>query len=570
MTYVVEKLRRRFVAEDLDTARWENLQVYFDELSETGFAAVSDVEDWIDKIQELQVVFYDAYSWTYINKTRNTNDQDAQTAYHNLITLIEPNFSKSMEKLIRKLVDSEWADKLPPDKFGRYLKILKNRLSLFRTENVELKAKAAEVANEFSKIVGNQSVQHRGEEKTIPQMSAYLKEYDREFREEAWRLIQSRALSDFDRMNGIYTELVGLRHQIALNAGFGNYRDYMFKELERFDYTPEHCFEFHRSVENVVKPFVGQLDRERCRKLELDRLRPWDMSVDIHGKTPLRPFRSAGDLIDGCVEVFNRIDPGFSEKLEIMKSMGHLDLASRKGKEMGGYNCPLYETHVPFIFMNAVGVQRDVATLLHEGGHALHTFATKEQKIFEFKGSSAEVAELASMSMELISMDYWDVFYDNPDDLRRARREQIEGTISILPRIMLVDAFQHWVYEHPDHSEEERTVKWLELEDRFTRSSLIDDDDLPPYRKRGWQFIHIFEVPFYYIEYAMAQLGALQIWRAYKGNPKKTVRDYLNALALGGSVPVPEVYEAAGIRFDFSESMISALLDFATTELDKL
>jgi oligoendopeptidase F len=302
----------------------------------------------------------------------------------------------------------------------------------------------------------------------------------------------------------------------------------------------------------------------------MEKLRPWDLSVDIYSNEPLKPFKNSDELVEKTITVFNKVKPGLGDKIATMRAMGQLDLDSRIGKETGGYNYGLYETHVPFIFMNTVGVHRDLIVMLHEGGHAIHTFATKEHDLMAYKGHGSEVSELASMSMELITMDFWDEFYKNPEELKRAKREQIESTVGLLDRIMQVDAFQHWVYENPQHTEDERVAKWMELDKRFNTSAFVDRSGLEHFIKTGWQFSHVFERPFYYIEYAIAQLGALQVWRNYTQNPKKAIDDYLAALELGGTVSMKEVYERAGVKFDFSAEMIASLMDFAQKEWEKL
>ncbi|HYF01836.1 MAG TPA: M3 family oligoendopeptidase [Patescibacteria group bacterium] len=568
MTKVVERKKREFLKEDLDTSRWESFEPYFQELLSAEFTSAEDFKKWILKTQELYIAYRDGFAWSYINKSRNTNDPELETIFMRYITEVSPKFDEFSEKIERKMVESPFAKELPTD-YNRFLKLTKTSLDLFRQENLEIEKILGEKTSEFGKIIANQSVEFDGETKTLPQMSVYYQSYDRDIREKAWHLVQERKLEDFETLNLLYSELLKLRHKLAQNAGFKNYRDYTFKALNR-DYTPEQCFEFHRSTEKLVHPFTERLKEHRAEVLGLEKLRPWDLSVDIYGKEPLKPFENSDELVDKTITIFNKLKSGLGDKIETMRAMGQLDLDSRLGKETGGYNYGLYETHVPFIFMNTVGVQRDVVVMLHEGGHAIHTFATKDHDLVAYKGHYSEVAELASMSMELITMDFWDEFYKNEDELKRAKREQIEGTVGLLDRIMQVDAFQHWVYENPEHTEDERIAKWMELEKRFNTSAFVDRSGLEHFLKTGWQFSHVFERPFYYIEYAIAQLGALQVWRNYTQNPEKAVNDYLAALELGGTVSTQEVYERAGIKFDFSADMIASLIDFAQSEWEKL
>ncbi|MES2767201.1 MAG: M3 family oligoendopeptidase [Bacteroidota bacterium] len=568
MATIVEKKKREFLKSDLDTSRWASFESYFDQLLQEEITSVDELQKWILKTQELFIAYRDGFAWSYIKKSLNTNDKATEETFMRYIMEVSPRFEEYSEKIERKMMDSPFVKELP-EEFERFLKLTKNSLDLFRKENIELERQLGEKSSEFGKIIANQSVEFEGEQKNLPQMSVYQQSNDRAVREKAWRLVQERKLQDFETLNHLYSELLKLRHQIAVNAGFKNFRDYIFKASNR-DYTPEDCFEFHRSVEKLVHPFTERLRQHRAQVLGMEKLRPWDLSVDIYGDEPLKPFKNSDELVDKTITIFNKVKPGLGDKIATMRAMGQLDLDSRIGKETGGYNYGLYETHVPFIFMNTVGVQRDVIVMLHEGGHAIHTFSTKEHDLMAYKGHGSEVSELASMSMELITMDFWDEFYKNPEELKRAKREQIESTVGLLDRIMQVDAFQHWVYENPQQTEDERVAKWMELDKRFNTSAFVDRSGLEHFLKTGWQFSHVFERPFYYIEYAIAQLGALQVWRNYTQNPKKAIDDYLAALELGGTVSMKEVYERAGVKFDFSAEMIASLMDFAQKEWEKL
>jgi oligoendopeptidase F len=253
-----------------------------------------------------------------------------------------------------------------------------------------------------------------------------------------------------------------------------------------------------------------------------------------------------------------------------MKEMGHLDLDSRIGKAPGGFNYPLYEIGVPFIYMNAAGTLRDLVTMVHEGGHAIHSFLTRDLELTEFKSVPSEVAELASMGMELISMDFWDEFFTNEDDLKRAQKEQLEKVISTLPWVAAIDKFQHWIYENPNHTEKERYDKWKEIMNTFG-SAVVDWSGFEDVRSNLWQKqLHLFEVPFYYIEYGMAQLGAIALWRNYKQNPEKTIKQYKEALKLGYTKSIGEIYKTAGIEFNFTRNYVRELMHFVSDELKKL
>jgi oligoendopeptidase F len=394
-----------------------------------------------------------------------------------------------------------------------------------------------------------------------------LQSTNRAERKDVYEKIQNRRHQDAETLQNLYSDLIRLRHQVAVNADFENFRDYMFSAMGRFDYSPEDCKTFHNAVEKQVVPLVVQQIKTRKSNMQLDTIRPYDLSVEENGKPPLKAFDGGKDLLNKGKEVFTRLDPVLGNCLSAMEEKGHFDLESRKGKAPGGYNYPLDQTGFPFIFMNASSTLRDMVTLMHEGGHAVHSIVTRFLPLSFFKHTSSEVAELASMSMELMSMDHWDVYFSNPADLKRARTEHLAQVIDTLPWVATIDAFQHWVYENPAHSNEERTTAWLQISDRFS-SGLVDYSGYEYFKSIAWQKqLHLFEVPFYYIEYGMAQLGAIAVWRNYKQDPQKALSDYLKALSLGHTAGIREVYEAAGVRFDFSEEYIKELMDFVGQEL---
>jgi len=411
------------------------------------------------------------------------------------------------------------------------------------------------------------TVEVDGKTLTLQQASVYLLSPDRQKREEVYRKINTRRQADRAELDDLFTTLIRLRHQVAVNAGFANFRDYMFKSLGRFDYTPQDCFDFHEAIAHEVVPLLNEFAAERKRTLGVDALRPWDKAVDPEGREALKPFSNAEELTEKTIEVFKRLDTYLGQCLSIMRSMGHLDLESRIGKAPGGYNYPLAEVGVPFIFMNATSTLRDMVTIMHEGGHAIHNFLTRELPLNDFKSTPSEVAELASMSMELISMDHWNVFFDDPSELNRAKREHLEDLIETLPWVATIDAFQHWIYENPDHTVEERRREWNKIFDRFS-DSITDWSGLEDAKDYLWQKqLHLYEVPFYYVEYGMAQLGAIAVWRNFRNDPTKGLQGYQNALRLGYMRSIPEIYQAANIRFDFSREYIRELMTFVRSEL---
>jgi oligoendopeptidase F len=427
-------------------------------------------------------------------------------------------------------------------------------LELYREENVEIQSKVAEESQQFGSLSADQSIEYKGEKMTMQKASLLLKETDESIRKEVFELICDRRREDVDKFDALFESLLAKRHQIAVNAGFENFRDYKMQAMGRFDYSVKDCEDFHQSVKSVIVPIVKKLQQERLSKLGKDKFKPWDTDVDPEGKAPLKPFEKGNELLEGTVNMFNRIDPYFGDCLSTMSEMKHLDLESKDGKSPGGYNYPLYEIGVPFIFMNAVGSHRDLVTMVHEGGHAVHSFLSRDLELTGFKSLPSEVAELASMAMELLSMDEWGEFYSDQKDLNRAVKEQLETVLKLLPWIAQVDEFQHWLYVNHNHTREERTAQWVALSKSYG-TGLTDWTGYEDVQSNSWQRqLHIFEVPFYYIEYGIAQLGAIGVWKNYKENPTKAIADY----------------KAANITFDFSGDYIKELADFITAEIDAL
>ena len=382
--------------------------------------------------------------------------------------------------------------------------------------------------------------------------------------------INQRRLEDKDVLNELYSELIRKRDAVAKNAGFENYSDYRFAELGRFDYTKEECFQFHEAVKLHILPLANKIYEQKRQKLGLDELRPWDTEAELPGIEPLRPFETGRELLEKTQTCFKEMNPFFAACLEKMDSLKHFDLESRKGKAPGGYNCPLAESGAPFIFMNAAGQMSDLTTMVHEGGHAIHSFLTHNLELSAFKEYPMEIAEVASMAMELFSMNHWGAFFDNEEDYKRAKEHQLERVITIFPWIAIIDKFQHWVYEHPNHTLDERSENWMRIVNEFTPAA-INYSGLETYREIGWQKqLHLFEVPFYYIEYGIAQLGAIGLWMQYRQNPQEAVQHYIHALSLGSTRTLPQLYEAAGIQFNFSPEYIQTLMEFVHTEMENL
>lgn len=565
----VTRQQRHFLPEKLSFDSWESLEPYFADLGRREFRSEKDFLKWMSDLNELDVVFDEELAWRYIRSTCDTTNEAYEQAYDFFVSGIEPKAAPWFHEFNRKLDESPFRNALDPD-YNVYLRSVHNDIAIYREKNIPLFTGIDQLKQQYGKIVGDLMVVMDEKELTLQQASNFYKSTDRAKRQEAFEKIWAQRLQLRETLDALFDQLCGLRQEVARNADFSNFRDYSFAALGRFDYTKEDCFRFHEAVETEVVPFMASLDSERKTKLGYEQLRPWDMEVDLSGKPALKPFASGEEFLDKTIACMRRVHPKYAEYISIMRRMGHFDLDSRKGKAPGGYNYSLVETGVPFIFMNSAGSQRDLVTMVHEAGHAIHSFLEHPLPSNALKHPPSEVCELASMSMELISMEYWDEFYSDADELKRARREQLEKILSTLPWVATVDAFQHWVYENEKHSVEARSTAWNKISARFD-SPVADWSGYETIRSMTWQKqLHIFEVPFYYIEYGMAQLGAIAVWRNYRRNPEEALKGYEAALRLGYTQPIGKIYEAAGIRFDFSKEYVRELVEFVKSELKNL
>jgi oligoendopeptidase F len=569
-TAQISRIPRRYLPSNFAVKDWETLEPYFRELLDRPLPSREALEQWLQDLSEVEAIVGEDAAWRQIRMTCDTENKELEAAFTYFVMEIQPKIKPYEDKLNRKLVENEFTSTLEGEEYQVYLRNVRKSIDLFREANIPLQAEISVMAQQYGVISGKMSVEVGGQEYTMQQAAKFLENPDRSLREEVYHKMQQRRLQDKETLNELFTGLLQKRHQVALNAGFENYRDYKFVDLGRFDYTREDCFQFHDAVRNQVLPLVDFIYDRKRQKLGLPSLRPWDTEAEPQGIKPLTPFQTGEELVAKTISCFNRLHPFFGECLVKMQEMGRLDLDSRKGKAPGGYNCPLPETGAPFIFMNAAGQMSDVTTMVHEGGHAIHSFLSHNQPLTAFKDYPMEIAEVASMAMELFSMDYWDEFFDNAEDLKRAKQLQLERVLTIFPWIATIDKFQHWVYEHPGHSLEERGENWRRIINEYT-SIAIDVSGLEEYRKYSWQRqLHLFEVPFYYIEYGIAQLGAIGLWKQFKENKEVAVQNYINALQLGGTRSLPRLYEAAGLKFSFAPDYISELMLFVQGEMEAI
>ncbi|MHA4842990.1 M3 family oligoendopeptidase [Flavitalea antarctica] len=568
-TATIQKIERKFLPRDFAVTNWESLEPYFKNLLERELNSAEDLEHWLKDMSEMEAVVSEDACWRQIKMTCDTENKQLEEAFNFFCLEIQPKIQPYADKLNRKLVDSPLTSNLEQGKYFTYLRSVKKSIELFREENIPIQAELSVLQQQYGVISGKMTIEVEGKEYTLQQAAKFLESHDRKLRETVYRKINERRLVDQHQLGDLFATLVGKRDQLAKNAGFANYRDYKFKELGRFDYSKEDCYQFHESVKKHILPLVDLVYKNKKKQLGLETLRPWDLEAQPEGIEPLRPFSTGEELLEKTIACFARLRPFFADCLRQMNEMKHLDLDSRKGKAPGGYNCPLAESGAPFIFMNAAGQMSDVTTMVHEGGHAVHSFLSHPLELSSFKEYPMEIAEVASMAMELFTLDYLDVYLDNPADIRRAKERQLERVLTIFPWIATIDKFQHWIYENPTYTSEELTSAWKRILEEFS-SSEVDFSGLENYRASSWQRqLHLFEVPFYYIEYGIAQLGAIGLWMQFKNNKEKALDNYVSALKLGGTKTLPELYKAAGLVFDFSPDHIRELTDFVRNEYNQ-
>jgi len=542
------------------------------ELLERRVASVEELRQWVADLSRLWEIIDEAGKRRYIAKACRTDDPALEQAYLFWVREIQPKLQPLFFELQKRYLRNPQRHDLYEAGFAMMELDWQADVDLFRQENIPLFTREQELNNEYDKTMAAMTVEFRGQTYTLQQMARFFEETDRSTREQAWRLTGERRLAARETIEQIFTQLLDLRVQIAANAGLDNYRDYVWKARKRFDYGPDDCLAFGQAIEKLCVPLVEQLDERRKDELKVDALRPWDTAVDPRGRPPLRPFDP--DDVAGFVEttrrVFERISPSLAGQFETLRENGDLDLDSRKGKQPGGFQSSLEASKRPFIFMNAAGLQRDVDTLLHEGGHAFHYIASRDQWNLFVRHAPLEFCEVASMSMELLAGDHLGLYYADAAEAARARRVHLEGIIRFMPWMATIDGFQHWLYSHQGHTPVDRTAAWLDIFSRYS-SGVIDWSGLEPFRASRWHAqLHLFHVPFYYIEYGIAQLGALQVWLNYRRDPKAALEQLLEAFALGGTRPLPELFSTAGIRFAFDDATLGPLIEAVREELARL
>jgi oligoendopeptidase F len=564
-------MKRSFIPTSFKITTWDLLEPFFIQLQSRAIHSKEDLWQWMLDRSELETIVSEDLGWRYIRMTCNTEDETIKNHFNYFVAEIQPKIAPYSNQLDEKVLANPYLKELSENKgMAIVTKLLEKDKAIFREENIDLFAQIEQESQNYGEIAGGLTIEWEGKEITLQQASNLLLEPSAETRQAAWEAIQHKRFEVKEALTNLFISLRQKRHQVAVNAGFNNFRDYMFVAMGRFDYDQNACYTFHEAIKKQVVPILNELNIKRAQALDKPLLKPWDLAFDYQSSDVLKAFKDGDDLLAKSIECFKRIDSYAAHCIETMKEKGHFDLMSRKGKAPGGYNYPLDETGIPFIFMNATSALRDLVTMVHEGGHALHSFLVDELPLNYFKHPTSEVAELASMSMELISMEHWNVFFEDEQLLKRAKREHLESIIQTLPWVATVDLFQHQLYEHPEWTDQEIYQAWVNILSQFSIRN-VDWSAYEKFKEISWQKqLHIFEVPFYYIEYGMAQLGAIAVWKNYKENPTEAMLAYKKALSLGYTCTIPELYQAANVSFDFSASYIQSLMDFVLDEYKKL
>lgn len=553
--------------EQFADATWDEIAPLFEELAERPLDEAT-IDQWLADWSAVEDALSEAIQLASIAYSVDTTDPAKEAANLRFGSDIAPRVEEQRVRISGRLLDLGYER----EDLTNVLREFRNQRDLFRPENVAVNQRLEELNSEYNKITGGMTAEWEGEEVPLPRLSPYLQDQDRDTRERAFRKMAQPYIDQQDPLAATFDKQYVLRQELAHNAGLANFRDFAFRQNNRFDYSPADCEAFHQAIEDTVVPALTRRHERRREQLGLDTLRPWDLGPDPFGRPALKPFDTVDEFAGIAEAIFHRVDPVLGDYFATMRRDDVLDLDSRKGKAPGGYCTSLDYRERPFIFMNAAGTANDVEVLLHEAGHAFHVFETFHLPSFSrFPG--AEMAEVGSMAMELLSAPYIaqdQGGYYTEEETRRARIEHLEGVLDVLPWIATVDAFQQWIYTNDGGAAAAaRDAAWVEIFERFNAG--VDWNGLEAQRLARWyRQLHIFLYPFYYIEYGIAQLGALQVWRNSLTDQAAAVAAYRQALALGNTRPLPELFDAAGARFAFDKETVGELVELVEGQLATL
>lgn len=555
---------RKFLEKDFNPRNVDLLESAYKTLLASSINSKSEMENFLDHWSELGAIIDEAGAIAYVDMTVDTKNPEYEKTYLHLVENIYPICDKYENLLKEKFLSSEFINQIDSEYYSLFIKRTKSEKEIFREENTNLFTEDAKLSQTYQKITGSWMCEYEGKKYTVQQLAIFQENENREIREKTYHIRVAEHLKDRDKLEDLYDEMLKVRTKIATNAGFKNYRDYAFVMKGRFDYTADDCMKLHDSIEESIVPLLVEWNKEKCSKLGISSLRPWDLYVDPDKGGIIKAFETEEELVDKVENVFLNMNDLTGEYFRYMKHNQLLDLYSREGKAPGGYMTDLSEKRVPYIFMNAVGSKRDVDTLLHEAGHSFHSFQAREQILKSYRSSPLEFAEVASMSMELLGRKYFHYVYKK-EDVERVKKEQLVKIIEFFPFMSMIDSFQHWVYTTKENDRVARGKKWRELNSRF--QPYLDMTGLDEILESRWQYPHVYTSPFYYIEYGIAQLGALMVWKNSLKDEKQAIKDYLCALSLGGSVGLPKLFEACNIQFSMDKKSLQELVDLIKKEL---
>ena len=562
------KRTRKFLPKNFKVTVWSKLKPYYTELLHRPIENVLELEQWLLDCNEIEAIIKDDFAWRYIRFSQNTLDERVAESYKYAIQELSPKIDVYQHLLAENLLKSPFLNELDTEKYASYLKQIKTKISFFKKENLSTLADLKVRSKEYSKIFSQIIIHLEGRDIPLQQANVLVSHPNRELRKAVFNKMADSVLKRRAKLDDLFDALLEERQLVAQRANCKNYRDYKFQEYSRRNYTVEDAESFHKSVVEVVLPIVESLDEFRMKKLGLKDLRPWDLNVNLIKPSTLPLAKTKEELIRQALICLNKIHPFFSKCMSKMNELGHWDLESRIGKSPEQFNIPLYFSGGAYIFMNAIGTIGDVPMIMNQSGYAIHGCLTANNNLIAPKASPPELTELAAMAIELFSRKYWDVFFENKISVAQAKLWQLEKILRTLPWIAAMDKFQHWVYVHPKHSRAEREMTWIKIHQEFS-SKWMNYEGMDSYVARRWHWqIHLYESPFYYFGFGIAQLGAIALWKKYLKAADETVEKYIAALQLEHKLSVPQFYEKAGIKFDFTKANIQDLLNLVKKEFD--
>ncbi|MBN1295508.1 M3 family oligoendopeptidase [bacterium] len=561
--------RRHFTPHDINLCDWDQVRDVMDRLMNRPIDSAESLERYFLDVCDLTSALTEETCRIQLAVSVNTADETARERYQHFMARILAPAAETLTALDTRFLESPYVKELDGERYGQLIRLLHTSQDLFRKENIPLGVRDSELSDIYNALAGGLSVEFQGKTRNLSEMTNFQESTDRTLRESAWRTVAACRNEKIDEINAVYSEMISIRTRVARNAGFPDYRAFRHIQLNRFDYQPEDCIRYHDAMEQyAIGPYLER-QKKRKSKLGIDVLRPWDLHVDVDGNQPLQPFSRQAELVTRVTAILDRIYPNLGDTLRLLEHYGHLDLMTRQNKSPVGFNMPLDETRVSFIFMNATGQHSDVIVLLHESGHAIETRACIDQAITHYRHTPQEWGECASQSIEMLALDHLDVLYPDPAIRKRCIIDKLDSILWSLIATARIDAFQHWVYTHPDHSDDERADRWLELSHRFPTGAAIDG--LEHLIRWQWQSIpHLFIVPFYYIEYGIAQLAAIQVYRKVRQSGFNALERWFETMRLGHSVSIPELYRRAGLQFRFHGEFAGELIRFITDEIDRI